>query len=163
MSKTIRVALKIWFQKKLLSSKGVIVHHNTIFSNINFLGKAEIEPYCRLIGDPKIIVGNNFYMNAHCHILGNIKIGNDVMIGPKTVIWGRDHSMSRGKPMKEQKHIKLDIKIEDDVWIGANVTILKGVKISKGAVIGAGSVVTKSIPEYSVAVGNPAKVIKYRK
>ena len=54
-------------------------------------------------------------------------------------------------------------KMNDDVWIGANVTILKGVEISKGAVIGAGAVVTKNISKYGVAVGNPAKVIKYRK
>lgn len=163
MSKTIRSALKIWFQRKLLRRKDVIIHSNTVFSNVNFLGKAEVEPYCRIIGDPKIIIGDNFYMNAHCHILGNINIGRDVMIGPKTVIWGRDHCMNLDKPMKDQKHIKLDINIDDDVWIGANVTILKGVKIGRGSVIGAGSVVTKNIPEYSVAVGNPAKVIKYRK
>lgn len=52
------------------------------------------------------------------------------------------------------------ISIGDDVWIGANVTILKGVSIGKGSVIGAGSVVSRSIPEYSIAAGNPAKVIR---
>ena len=54
------------------------------------------------------------------------------------------------------------IIIEDDVWIGAGSIILTGVTISKGSVIGAGSVVAKSIPEYSIAVGNPAKVIHRR-
>ena len=102
-------------------------------------------------------------MNANCHILGNITFGRNVMIGPKTVIWGRDHGMDRGKLIKDQEHKKIDINILDDVWIGANVTILKGVKISEGAVIGAGAVVTKNIPENGVAVGNPAKVINYRK
>lgn len=52
------------------------------------------------------------------------------------------------------------IIIEDDAWIGFGATILKGVKIGKGAIIGANSVVTHDIPEYSVAVGNPAVVIK---
>jgi maltose O-acetyltransferase len=163
MSKKIRSTLKIWIQKKLLRAKGVVIHHDTVFSGVNFMGKAVIEPYCRLIGDHKIIIGHNFYMNVNCHILGNITFGQNVIIGPKTVIWGRDHGMELDKPMKEQKHKKLDIKIHDDVWIGANVTILKGVEISKGAVIGAGAVVTKNISEYGVAVGNPAKVIKYRK
>lgn len=50
----------------------------------------------------------------------------------------------------------------NDVWIGANVTVMDGVKIGNGAVIGAGAVVTKDIPPYAVAVGVPAKVIKYR-
>jgi acetyltransferase-like isoleucine patch superfamily enzyme len=53
-------------------------------------------------------------------------------------------------------------KIGDRVWIGANVTILKGVTIGNDAVVGAGSVVTKDIPAKAIAVGNPAKVIKYR-
>ena len=57
----------------------------------------------------------------------------------------------------------LGIKIMNDVWIGTGVRILDGVTIGRGSVIGAGSVVTKSIPDYSVAVGAPAKVIKKRK
>lgn len=52
--------------------------------------------------------------------------------------------------------------IGSDVWIGANAVILKGITIGNGAIIGAGSVVTKSVPPYAIAVGNPAKIIKYR-
>lgn len=52
------------------------------------------------------------------------------------------------------------ITINDNVWIGANATIAAGVTIGKHFVIGTGSVVTKDVPDYSVAVGNPAKVIK---
>lgn len=65
-------------------------------------------------------------------------------------------------PIRDQGHEAGSIIIEDDVWIGANATILKGVTIGHGAVIGAASVVTSDIPEYAVAVGNPAKVKKYR-
>lgn len=54
------------------------------------------------------------------------------------------------------------ITVEDDVWIGNNCTILSGVTIGKGAVIGTGSVVTKDIPSYAIAAGNPAKVMRYR-
>ena len=57
---------------------------------------------------------------------------------------------------------KGDIIIEDDVWIGSNSIVLSGVKIGRGSIIGAGSVVTKSVPAYSIVVGNPAKVIKKR-
>ena len=95
-------------------------------------------------------------------ILGNITIGNDVQIGPKTVIRGRDHGLSKDKLIREQPPNKQTITIGNDVWIGANVTIIKGVNIGGGAVIGAGSVVTKDIPNYGIAVGNPAKTIKYR-
>jgi len=54
------------------------------------------------------------------------------------------------------------IIIEDEVWIGSEAIILSGVRIGKGAVIAAGSVVTKEIPAYAIAGGNPAKIIKYR-
>ena len=57
---------------------------------------------------------------------------------------------------------KGSIVVEDDVWIGLDAMILSGVKIGKGAIIGAGSVVAKDIPPYAIAVGNPAKVVKYR-
>lgn len=57
---------------------------------------------------------------------------------------------------------KNNLVIGNDVWIGANVVVLRGVTIGDGAIIGAGSVVTKDVPPYSIAVGNPAKVIKYR-
>lgn len=162
MPKTIKNALKAWIKKKKLLSQGVKIHNNCVFSGVQFLGKAVIEPYCRLSGDPKIVVGDNFYLNSGCHLLGNITFGRDVMIGPKTVIWGRDHGTELASPMKTQEHIKQDIVIGDDVWIAANVTVLKGVNIGGGAVIGAGSVVTKDIPSYAVAVGNPARVIKFR-
>lgn len=54
------------------------------------------------------------------------------------------------------------IHIGNDVWIGLNAIVLSGVSIGTGAVIGAGSVVTKNIPPYAIAVGNPAKVIRFR-
>jgi acetyltransferase-like isoleucine patch superfamily enzyme len=162
MPKSFKNKIKIFIKKALLKRKGVIIHNDTVFSNIEFKGTAVIEPYCRLSGDTNIIIGNNFYMNAGCHVLGEIIIGDDVMIGPKTVIWGRDHGISRKKLMRCQPHNKRLIRIGNDVWIGANVTILKGVNINKGAIIGAGSVVIKDIPEFAIVVGNPARIIKYR-
>jgi acetyltransferase-like isoleucine patch superfamily enzyme len=162
MSKTIKNTIKLFIKKILLNRQGVVVHNNCTFGDVKFKGTAVIEPYCRLSGDSKIIIGDNFYMNAGCHIQGDITIGKDVMIGPKTVIWGRDHGLSKDMPIRMQEHIKQSISIGDDVWIGANVTILKGVNIANGVVIGAGSVVIKDIPEYAIVVGNPARIIKYR-
>jgi len=60
----------------------------------------------------------------------------------------------------EQKVTTAPIVIEDEVWLGANVVVVAGVTIGKHSVVAAGAVVTKSIPPYSVAVGNPARVIK---
>ena len=163
MPKSIKNRLKIAIRKIQLRSKGVKIYNNVVFSRVCFYGKAIIEPYCRLIGEPKIVVGDGFYCNVGCHFFGEITFGKDVMIGPKTVFWGRDHEMEVGLPMNQQPHKSKPIIIKDDVWIGAGVIVLKGITISEGAVIGAGSVVTKDIPPFAIAVGNPAKVIKYRK
>lgn len=162
MAKTVLQSLKIQLRRVQLRRRGVIIHHDTIFGGVEFHGTALIEPYCRLSGDPLISIGNNFYLNSGCHLLGEISIGNDVMIGPKTVIWGRNHGMARGVPMREQAHVRGPIVIGNDVWISANVTILKGVNIGSGAVIGAGAVVTRDVPEFAIVVGNPARVIRFR-
>lgn len=63
-------------------------------------------------------------------------------------------------PAKRLIYSKGEIIIEDNVWIGDKATILAGVKIGEGSVIGANTVVTKDIPPYSVAVGNPVRIIK---
>lgn len=162
MPKTIKARVIQLFRRIGLRRRGVAVHNNSIVNRVRFLGTATIEPYCRLSGDPLIVCGDDFYLNAGCHIHGDVVFGNHVMIGPKTVIWGRDHGMEIGVPMKDQPHVNAPIRVGDDVWIGASVTILKGVTINHGAVIGAGAVVTRDIPEYGVAVGNPATVIRYR-
>lgn len=162
MFKTFWLSIRWWFKKRALLKRGVVIREKVVLSNVEFLGSAKIEPYCRLFGDPSLVIGENFYMNAHCHILGEVTIGRDVMIGPKAVIWGRDHGISLGTPMILQKHHREKINIEDDVWIGANAVVLKGVNIGKGAVIGAGSVVTKHVPGNAIVAGSPAKVIRLR-
>lgn len=162
MPKSIKEKIKFFIIKRALKSRGVNIHHHSYIVNTEFTGKATVEPYCRILGDNRIYIGNNFYCNANCHFLGEINIGNDVMIGPKTVIWARDHGIQLGTLMREQKHYKAPINIGDNVWVGANVTILKGVTIGSGAVIGAGSVVTKDVPTNSIVAGNPAKVVKKR-
>ncbi|GFD96229.1 transacetylase [Tenacibaculum mesophilum] len=162
MPKSFKNKIALLVKRILLRRKKVIIHNNTVFYSVVFKGKATIEPYCRLNGTPKITIGDNFYCNAFCHFLGDITIGDDVMIGPKTIIWGRDHGMDRGEKMNAQKHTSKPVIIGNDVWIGARATILKGVTIGNGAVIGAGSVVTKDVAENAVVVGNPARVVKNR-
>ena len=162
MPKTIRSAIKLFVKKKVLKARGIKIHNNTVFSAVEFRGTAIVEPYCRLAGSPKIIIGDNFYMNANCHILGEITIGNNVLFGPKVVIWGRDHGIKKDQLICKQVHSCAPVVIGNDVWIGAHASVMKGVTIGSGAVVGAGSVVTKDVPEYAIAVGNPARVVKYR-
>ena len=113
----------------------------------------------------RVTIGKNSSLNQGCILsgLGGIEIGNNVRIACYTTIYSADHNFSKpDESIKEQGYSLSKIIIEDDVWIGASVNINKGVSIGKGAVIGAGAVVTRDIPPYAVAVGNPAKVIKYR-
>lgn len=162
MPKTLRNRLRLHLEKRALRRRGVVIHNGAVFSNVEFLGPATIEPYSRLSGDPRIVAGRNFYLNAFCHVLGDIRFGDDVLIGPHAVLWGRDHGFEPGTRIREQPRRKEPIRIGDDVWIGASCVVLKGVTIGSGAVIGAGSVVTRDVPEAAVAVGNPAVVIRYR-
>jgi len=83
------------------------------------------------------------------------------MLAQNIIISGLNHGYEDvTTPPRIQKVVTKQITIDDDVWIGANCVITAGVTIGKHAVIGAGSVVTKDIPQFSVAVGNPARVIK---
>lgn len=112
----------------------------------------------------KIIISEHTYINRHTFIdaIKLIKIGKDCGIGPSCYITDHDHGLNPDFPPLQQPMIGKATVIGDRVWLGAKVTVLKGVTIGDDAVIGAGSVVTKDIPENAVAVGIPAKVIKYK-
>ncbi len=106
-------------------------------------------------------VGFNYgvYVNAY----GGLKIGDKTLIGPCSTIHTANHETDPGKPLQEQGWVKQPVTMGKWVWIGMSVVILPGVTIGDGAIVGAGSVVAKDIPPWSVAVGNPCKVIKKRK
>lgn len=86
------------------------------------------------------------------------------MMGRECFIYTYNHETSRTDiPMQEQGGTtEKPVYIGNDVWIGSRVTILPGVTIGNGAIIGASAVVTKDVPPYAVACGNPAQVVKYR-
>lgn len=106
-----------------------------------------------------IKVGENVFINACCRFQdqGGIEIGDGALIGHNTTIATLNHDFN---PAKRQNLTPSHVKIGKNVWIGSDCTILPGVEIGEGVIIGAGSVVTKSIPANTIAVGNPAKVIK---
>lgn len=91
-----------------------------------------------------------------------IVIGNNVLFGPNVYVADQDHKYDfiDIPVMNQGVNIYDGVEIGDDSWIGINSVIVGNVKIGKHVVIGANSVVTKSIPDYSIAVGAPAKIIK---
>lgn len=97
----------------------------------------------------------NSYSKLFAH--GGIEIGEEAQIGPGSLITTTDHDYYD----ENLETIFKTVRIGRRVWLGANVTVLPGVTIGEYAVIGAGAVVNKDIPPYAVAVGVPAKVIKY--
>ena len=112
-----------------------------------------------------IYIGEGCSINPNCILLGygGIKIGDNVRIAANCSVIAFNHNFeSKDSSIVEQGNRWDGIVIENDVWLGTGVRVLDGVTIGEGAVVGAGSVVTKSIPSYAIAVGVPAKVIKYR-
>lgn len=108
-----------------------------------------------------IEIGENFYSNHNLVILdpGKVKFGDNVFIGPNCGFYTANHPLDpamRNKGLEDAK----PIVVGDNVWFGGNVVVLSGVKIGNNCTIGAGSVVTKDIPDNSLAVGSPCKVIR---
>lgn len=110
-------------------------------------------------------IGSNTWIGQQCfiHGAGGVIIGNSVGIGPMVKIHGAKHQeLGTDIPILFSKLEYLPIEIHDECNIGIGSVIMCGVIIGKGSKIGANAVVNKSIPEYSIAVGVPAKVIKKR-
>lgn len=126
----------------------------TIYPNVTFWGDGEI-----MIGD-NVNIGNDTIIFSSK--AGGINIGNNVAIAAHCYIIDSNHGMSKGKLIREQNLVSGKIFIGNDVWIADNCTILKNSIINDGAVIGAKSLLNNEIESYGIAVGVPAKVIKYR-
>ena len=144
-------AVRGFFSKRILTRAGkkINIEHGAYFT-------------------PGVFLGDYSGIGVNCELYavngGKIIIGNYVMMGPECVIYTSSHAHDRiDIPMQQQGSEKpKDVIIGDDVWIGRRVSIMPGVTIGKGCIIGTGAVVTKSVPDYSVAVGVPARVIKKR-
>lgn len=108
-----------------------------------------------------IEIGDGTFLNYDCIILDacKVKIGRNVLIGPRTCIYTASHPIY-ASVRTAGYDISKPVTICNDVWLGGNVVVNPGVTIGEGAVIGSGSVVTKDIPPYVVAAGNPCRVIR---
>ena len=108
-----------------------------------------------------VIIGNNSRIGIGNVVIGPVTVGNNVILAQNIVMSGLNHGYEDiNLPIHKQPVSTAPIFIEDDSWIGANAVVTAGVTIGKHCVVAAGAVVTKDIPPFSIAVGNPARVIK---
>lgn len=112
-------------------------------------------------GVGNVIIGHHTLIGMGNTIIGPITIGHHVIFAQNIVASALNHEYRNVTiPILEQKILTAAIVVEDECWIAANAVITSGVTIGKHSVVAAGAVVTKNVPPYSIAVGNPAKVIK---
>lgn len=136
-----------------------------------WLGKCgdnvEIRPYVTLVGMNCIEIGNNVVLRPNTTIDADNDLGikviieDNVLIAPGVYITNANHIFRAPDTLIASQGYELkDVVIKDGAWIGYRAIILPGVTIGKHSVVGAGSVVTRDVPDYCVAVGAPARVIK---
>jgi len=102
-----------------------------------------------------VTIGDRVTVKSGVYLWDNIYIENDVFIGPNATFTNDKYPRS-----KEYTDQLSDIKIQTGASIGANATILPGVTIGKFAMVGAGAVVTKDVPDNTLVVGNPARIVR---
>jgi acetyltransferase-like isoleucine patch superfamily enzyme len=130
--------------------RGVFLGRNTILSCKN--------------GDILLDEDANIGFNVEVFSAARVRIGRKVLVAAYTYLVGGDHLYDRvDVPVLDQGRTARGIEVDDNVWLGAHVVVADGVRIGRDAVIGAGAVVTNDIPEYHVAAGVPARVIRDRR
>lgn len=158
-----------WFVNPFYHKRGKasVIRNRTRMDVVPFnrfeLGEySTIEDFCTInngVGD--VIIGKETRIGLGNVVIGPVTIGNHVIFAQNIVMSGLNHSYENlNSPISKQKVTTACITVEDECWIGANAVLTAGVKVGKHSVVAAGAVVTKDIPAYSVAVGNPARVIK---
>lgn len=122
----------------------------------------DIRPPLRVDYGHNITIGDGSWVNFGLTALdvAPIVIGQDVLIGPNCSLYTAIHPTEPG-PRRAKWESAAPITLGDNVWLGGSVVVCPGVTIGENSIIGAGAVVTRDIPANCIAVGNPARVIKY--
>lgn len=111
-----------------------------------------------------VTIGAESTVNPYAHIAGKVTIGAGVRIAGMVSIYGFNHGFERTDvPIYRQPQTQKGVVIGDGTWIGANAVVLDGVEIGAHCIVAAGAVVTRSVPDYQVVGGNPARVIRDRR
>ena len=155
------------------------MYYNKIIEHINTLLSKIIRIFCRVPIDRRVVIGDYTYGITEETVLlfkksDRVTIGKycSIAYGVKIIASG-EHYYGRaanypfrarclGDDGESETSSKGEVRIGNDVWMGARAIVLSGVTIGDGAVIGAGAVVTSDIPPYAIAVGVPARVLRYR-
>ena len=144
----------------LVGKLTVINPHITLGHNVT------IYPDCMFFGDGKIEIGDNVNIGngtvIYASKTGGVTIGNNAMIAADCYIIDMDHGIAAGRYIHEQENAVSPVMVGEGVWLGTGCKVLKGSVIGNGAVVGAMGLVKGTLPDNSVSVGIPAKVIKYR-
>lgn len=138
---------------------GIPAHIKELFGSVG--ENPWINPYFMCDAGSGIHAGNNFFANNNVTIqdIGGVYIGDDVRIGPFTLITTVNHPLNAEERKGTYAYCS-PVHIGNNVWIGGSCTILPGVTIGDNAVIGAGSVVTKDVPANTLVCGVPAKPVR---
>lgn len=177
----VRQRIKFWLNADRLGPDILATHWRLYFPTTmraickkkfrHFGNNADFRPGAYAIACSKISIGSNVVIRPGTMLsadtrdgdeLGTIEIDDDVLLGPGIHIYVDNHAFhDLSIPVIEQGHYPTKpVKVERGAWIGAGVIILPGCSIGRNAIVGAGSIVTKDVPPFSVAVGNPACVVK---
>ena len=141
------------------------------YESVKVIGDGEIKEKEFIVQkfEPELTIGCNCHIGLYNNItcINKILIGDNFLTGKNVTITDNSHGDSVLphlfiKPTKRPLSSKGAVIIGKNVWIGDKATILPGVTIGDGVIIGANTVVTKSIPSYSVVVGNPARIINIK-
>jgi acetyltransferase-like isoleucine patch superfamily enzyme len=131
--------------------------------------KTVIHRSVRFLGEGDVSIGNNVFIARDCLFSirrSGLVIDDNVMIGPRCMIYDWDHIIdpAQNSIRYNADHLLSEnsVHLMNDCWIGSGSIILAGIRVGLGAVIGAGAVVTKDVPPYAVAGGNPARFIRWR-
>lgn len=150
-----------------ISNKARLVNLKYVDIGDSFIMDEFAEICCNPINNeivPSLVIGNNVHLSKHCCIgcSNKIVLENDVRLAPYCHITDRNHVYTDVNiPIwRQTSESPGPVIIGQQTWLGFGVQVMPGVSIGKHCVIAAGSIVTKDIPDYSVAIGSPAKVIK---
>lgn len=160
----VRIFVNPFFHKK---GKGAIVRKYTRmdvlpFQEFSIGAYSIVEDFATINnGVGPVHIGANTLIGIGNVVIGPVQIGDNVILAQNIVVSGLNHQYKNIEiPVSQQEVSTKQITIGNDSWIGANAVITAGSTIGKHCVIGAGAVVTGNIADYSIAVGNPARVIK---
>jgi acetyltransferase-like isoleucine patch superfamily enzyme len=147
--------------------------HFYSYSHVRPRRRMTLAPGARVAPNVSIRNGERIFVGAGSHVgeraylwagddTGRITIGEHCRFGPEVFVTASDYGLQPGELIAEQERNERDVVIGNDVWLGARVFVGAGVTIGDGCVVSAGSVVARDLPPGSVAVGNPARIVRRR-